>query len=249
MTPYGPWISGVRPNPDARLRLFCFPHAGGGATLYRAWREGLPDDVEVCPIQLPGRETRMAEPPLHRMTDLTEALVPAIAPLLERPYAVFGHSLGGLIGFEFARAVRRQGGREPIRLLVSSRRPPQVPSPRGPIHQLPEPEFLQALQAYGGMPDAIRRDRELLALFLPILRADFALFETYEPVPEPLLSCPVSVFGGHDDRTVQEAELARWAEQSQGTCRLRIFPGNHFYLQTDRPALLAAIAADLDASR
>src|ERR1039458_7197841 len=105
---FDPWISCRRPGPEARLRLFCFPYAGAGALIFRTWSDGLPADVEVCPVQLPGRGTRLMERPFTQLSLLIEALAQALVPFLDKPFAFFGHSLGALVSFELARRIRRQ---------------------------------------------------------------------------------------------------------------------------------------------
>src|SRR5271170_8113500 len=123
----GAWIAGCKPSPLARLRLFCLPYAGGSALIFRAWSNALPADIEVCPIQLPGRSTRLKEQPFTAMSALIQVLAQALSPLLDKPFAIFGHSLGALVGFELARQLRRQYGVNPARLFVSAVRAPQVP--------------------------------------------------------------------------------------------------------------------------
>ncbi len=239
------WVTRYEPNPDARLRLFCFPYAGGGPHIFRGWSGGLSREVEVCPIQLPGRGSRIKEPPFTELLQLARALAEGLLPLLDKPFAFFGHSMGALIGFELARQLRRERGIEPAHLFVASRRAPQLPESSPQMHALSDASFIQALRNLGGMPEEIFQHAELLRLMLPILRADVTLVETYVYKKEEPLNCPISVFGGIFGRDVSRYELESWRGQTRRNFTLQMFPGNHFFLVDDRALLLKAIAQDL----
>lgn len=239
------WVRVPTPTPNARLRLFCFPYAGGGASVFRSWSRMLPASLQVCPVQLPGREDRLREAPFTAMSALMEALVPAVQPFLDKPFAIFGHSLGAVVGFELARHLRRQGEAQPVRLFVSSSRAPQVPDPDPPIHTLPEPEFIDELRNLKGTPEEVFQHRELLDMMVPLLRADFAVLETYEYREAPPLDCPISALGGLDDDEVKRGELAAWRRQTTSAFTLRMFPGHHFFLRDTKNAVLRAIANDI----
>src|SRR4051812_36705935 len=182
------WIAYRTPDPQARLRLFCFPYAGGSASIYRAWGSQLPSEIEVCPIQLPGRETHLMRKPFQQLRPLVDALALAIFPYLNKPFAIFGHSMGALIGFELVRHVRRLYGLEPCHLFVSGHRAPQLPDPHQPIYFLPDEELKNELQRIGGTPEDVLLNTELLQVMFPLLRADFEVSETYRYLPEQPLS-------------------------------------------------------------
>ncbi|MFZ6030198.1 MAG: thioesterase II family protein [Chloroflexota bacterium] len=239
------WLMYHRPNPHARLRLICFPYAGGSASVFRQWAQHLPSQIEVCPVQLPGRENRLHQPPVERMEALIAALAPALQPLLTLPYAFFGHSLGALIGFELARHLRRMQLPLPLHLFVSAARAPHLPDPDAPIHHLPDAAFRQELRLLQGTPDEILQHEELFQLLLPCLRADFALFESYRYRPEAPLAIPLTVFGGRQDRKVSLEALAAWREHTQRACVTRLLPGDHFFLRTAFQPLLQAMQYDL----
>jgi amino acid adenylation domain-containing protein len=239
------WIAFRKPNAQARLRLFCFPYAGAGASIYRTWSDGLPADVEVCPVQLPGRGTRLTETPFTRLAPLVEALARAMGPLLDKPFAFFGHSLGALVVFELARQLRRQSGVQPVRLFVSADFAPQVHHRERPIHALPENEFLAELRRLSGIPGKVLAETDLMQLMLPILRADFAVYETYAYSMEPPLNCPISTFGGLQDQRVSRGDLEAWRDQTSGSFSLRMFPGDHFFWNTTQPLLLQALSEEL----
>jgi len=239
------WIACRKPNPQARLRLFCFPYAGTGASIFRTWPDGLPADVEVCPVQFPGRGTRLLETPYTQLSPAVEAVAQALAPLLDKPFAFFGHSLGALVGFELARQLRRQSGVQPVRLFVSADRAPQIPHRGRPIHALPEGEFLDELRRLNGIPQKVLEDVELMQIMLPVLRADFAVYETYAYSTEPPLNCPISTFGGLQDDRVSRSDLEAWRDQTSFSFSLRMFPGDHFFLHAAQQLLLQALSQEL----
>jgi medium-chain acyl-[acyl-carrier-protein] hydrolase len=238
-----------KPNPQARLRLFCFPFAGGGPTSFHSWLEALPPDVglatEICSIQLPGRCAVPTEPLVTRLTPLVEALIPAFRYQSEMQFAFFGHSMGALISFELARELRRRGMTGPIHLIVSGHRAPDLPDPHASIHELPDNEFIARLRELDGTPEQVLQDPELMAIFLPVLRADFAVCETYHYEPDRPLDCSITVFGGNHDRRVQRDELSAWRSQTSKFFAVRMFPGGHFFLQTSFLPFVFALTHDL----
>jgi surfactin synthase thioesterase subunit len=237
---------GVRAAP--RRRLFCLPYAGGGIAPYRLWFKSLPDDIEVRAAQLPGREMRMREQPLSSIAAMVDALLPALEDAADLPYAIFGHSMGALVAFEMTRLLEARGVRAPSRLFVSARRSPDEPDPRPPVHSLPETEFLDALQErYGAIPDAVRNEPELLELLLPVLRADIRAVETYAPLPGAKVRCPVYVYGGEADTHPLPAQLPQWERMAEFVMRIRLFSGDHFYLNAQRELLTADIVANWSA--
>jgi medium-chain acyl-[acyl-carrier-protein] hydrolase len=245
ITAFDSWIACRKPNPQARLRLFCFPYAGIGASIFRTWSDGLPADVEVCPVQFPGRGTRLMEAPFTQLSPLVQALAQTLVPLLDKPFAFFGHSLGALVGFELARQLRRQSGVQPVRLFVSADRAPQIPHRERPIHALPEGEFLVELRRLNGIPGKVLEEAELMQIMLPVLRADFAVYETYVHSTEPPLNCPISTFGGLQDHRVSRGDLEAWRDQTSGSFSLRMFPGDHFFWNTIQPLLLEVLSQEL----
>lgn len=239
------WVTHLKRNPHARLRLFCFPYAGGGALVFRTWPESLPPEIEVCPVQLPGRENRLSEPPFTKLLPLVEKLAEVLCPYFDIPFCFFGHSMGGLISFELARHLRRQNAPAPVHLFVSGRTAPQLPDRDRMISHLPEPEFLEELRGLNGTPEGILQNAEFRELILPILRGDFAICETYEYTIEKPLACPISVFGGVEDGKVYRDDLEAWRNQTCGAFNLQMLPGDHFFLHSTRPLLLRAITRDL----
>ncbi len=241
------WIAFRTPRPQARLRLFCIPYAGAGAAIFRTWPNGLPADVEVCPVQLPGRGTRPTEPPFSQLSPLVQALAQAVIPLLDKPFAIFGHSLGAFIGFELARQLRRQSGIQPALFIASANRAPQIPLRDRPIHALPEREFLVELHRMNGIPAPVWEDTELMRILLPVLRADITLYETYRYSMEPPLDCIISGFGGLQDQKVSRCDLQAWRDQTSASFALNMFLGDHFFLNTAQRLLLQVLSQHLRA--
>ncbi|MBD2355189.1 thioesterase [Tolypothrix sp. FACHB-123] len=228
----------LKPNPLAALRLFCFPYAGGSSLIFRTWTNFLPPSVEVCAIELPGRGKQIQLPPFHRIDPLVDAIASVIHPYLDKPFAFFGHSMGGLVSFELGRLLRQKYGILPLNLFISGRRAPQLPDTEPPIHNLPEPAFIEELRHLNGTPSAVLENAELMQLFLPTLRADFAVLETYIYTPEAALECPITVFGGLEDTEASYDELQAWKEQTKANFNLHMFPGDHFFIHSSQSLLL-----------
>lgn len=241
------WLTCPQPRPNAALRLICLPHAGSGAAVFHPFASMLPDSIEMMAVQLPGRETRLAEAPFTRMAPLVDALVQEIQGALDRPFAFFGHSMGALIAFELTRAQRRHGLPMPATVVVSGRRAPTVPNTEPPLHVLPDAAFVDALvRRYDAIPSVIRSEPELMALFVPVLKADFATFETHLHSEEPPLNCALATYGGRDDP--QTGQMSGWASLFAGPARTRVFDGGHFYFTNQRRAVVSALVTDVLAS-
>ncbi|HRW10315.1 MAG TPA: alpha/beta fold hydrolase [Caldilineaceae bacterium] len=241
------WLQVLPHNSAARLRLFCFPYAGGAASIYRQWQHYLPTTTEVCAVQLPGREQRIREQAFATMELLVEALLPNLLPHLDRPFALFGHSMGSLIAYALAQQLQQQYQLTPTHLLVSGRRAPFLPAPESPLHTLTDDKaFLTEIQQrYKNLPAVIFADAELRGLFVPLLRADFALVERYRSQDEPPLACPIVAFGGEADPHATALDLQAWQQLTSRAFALHRLPGDHFYLNQEGPALVTLIAAIL----
>ena len=238
------WVVRYRPNPEARLRLFCFSYAGGGASVFRAWPDALPPEVEVCAVQLPGRENRVGEPAYTRITPLLEALTAALEPYLDRPFAFFGHSMGALVSFELARHLRRTGDKQPVGLYLAAYRAPHLANPNIKIYHLPSEVFKVVLRAEG-IAEMILQNEELMQAMLPTLRADFELCDTYEYREETPLPYPFAIFGGLEDVRIKAGDLEAWPMHSSAPCSLTMFPGAHFFVHSAQDQLCAAISERL----
>jgi medium-chain acyl-[acyl-carrier-protein] hydrolase len=232
-------------RPRASLRLLCCPYAGGGAYVFRAWAKRLPSWIEVLAVEPPARGTRFNEAPVGSVHELVTSVADAFEPALERPYALFGHSLGSLVAFELACELRRRRRRPPQRLFVSGRGAPTRPWRRPPIHQLPDAEFLAAIDAYNGWPDEVRQHTELVQLLLPILRADFKISETYSWSNELPLGVDVTACYGFSDEEVLAEDVDAWRELTNGDFAIEGFDGDHFFLRNREAELLDRIVDDL----
>ena len=232
-----PWIRSVR--NDARLRLLCLPHAGGGTQDYRTWQEHFPATIDVCPVVLAGRETRMSEPADTDLVALADRMVTDLRPLLrEAPVALYGHSMGAWIAFEFARALRRQRMRAPVHVFIGARRAPNLPDTRPPLYQLPDPQLVDAIQErYAAIPQQLLDQPAILRMFLPTMRADFTLLDTYAHREEDPLDCPITAFRGSQDTVVQATGISAWRHHTAQGFQVRPIPGGHFFLR-DSPDLL-----------
>jgi surfactin synthase thioesterase subunit len=242
------WLPYTHPTRDSKLRIFCFPYAGGGTSIYRAWQHRFPSAIEVCPVELPGRGLRINEPPFGKLVPLVGAVARALLPYLDKPFTIFGHSMGALIGFELARHLHRYNLPGPTHLFVSAHRAPQISNLEPPIHKLPETAFKEELRRLKGTPEVILHNSELLGLTLPTLRADFEVVETYSYITEEPLNCSILALGGLNDNQVQHHHLAPWKDQTDGTFRLHMFPGDHFFIRNAEPNVLEVIFGALKQS-
>ena len=239
------WLAGRELSPHADFRLFCLPYAGGGAAVYRGWQEVAPPGVQVLALELPGRGTRLREAPLQRLAPLIRSMADALTDALDRPYALFGHSMGALLVFELARALRRRPVRQPAHLFISAAGSPTTPPPRPLLHCATDDEIRRRLTELGGTPLDLLDNVELMRLMLPVLRADFSVLETYEYRDEAPLATPLTVLGGRSDRIVPPKALDEWRQHTSAGSRLRLFPGDHFFLHGTTAEVMTAVVRDI----
>lgn len=240
------WFEALRRRTKPRLRLFCFPPAGGNAFLFSSWARSLPEVIEVFPMQLPGRGGRLSERPFRQLIPLVQALSQDLVPFLDRPYVLFGHSMGALISFELARHLQRIGS-EPALLIVSARRSVELPRDKPPTFDLPDEEFKAELRNMQGTPEEVLSNSQLMELVMPILRADFELVQTYSFQGPCTLRCPIRAYGGLTDTTVAVESLKAWSKYTDNTFNLSMFPGDHFFAFQNKTAFLQKLKLDLNA--
>jgi medium-chain acyl-[acyl-carrier-protein] hydrolase len=245
--PQAGWIAYRKPKPQAALRIFCFPYAGGGASVFRNWDKDLPPTIELCPVQLPGRETRVVEPAYSRIESLVKTLSLELKPFLGIPYVFFGYSMGALIAFELARVLASQSS-GPSHIFLAARPGPCLPSPYPRTDMLSTPEFIEELKRRGGISNVVQENHELLNMVLPTVRADFALCENYTYTPGKILGCPLSIFGGTADPNIPEHNLAAWSTETTSSCNVRMFVGDHFFIHTCQTEVVRAVVETLSTS-
>jgi medium-chain acyl-[acyl-carrier-protein] hydrolase len=246
------WVRRLSAGSEGGPRVFCFPYAGGGPGAFRSWSRLLDPKVGLYAIQLPGRESRIGEPPLASLPPIVEQLTPVLADEVGGaaafPYAFFGHSLGALVAFAVCRDFHRDGIRLPDKLVVSGARAPHLPQRRPPIHALPEPEFIDELRRLEGTPEEALANAELMELLIPMLRADSAVSETYEHEERPPLPCPIVAFGGQDDEDVTVDDVLAWGMHTSSGFEHRIFPGGHFFVDAHEEDVVAETTKHLGAA-
>jgi surfactin synthase thioesterase subunit len=214
--------------------------------MFNVWSNLLLPEVELFLIHLPGRDKRINEQPARDLLPLAHTLATALHPYINKPFAFFGHSMGGLLAFETIRQMRHQQAPQPVHLFISARYPPHKADPYANLYRLSEPEFINRTEnLFGAMPEIVRQDQEVLHLFLSIMRADFTMLGTYPYIHEPPLGFPISVFGGTRDKSVTEESLAAWREQTSAAFELQMFHGEHFFIQSSRAALVEQIKKSL----
>ena len=240
-----PWLARAKPDTHARLRLFCFPYAGGGAAIYRGWENQVPAGVEVLPIQPPGRGNRFREPAFNRMDSLVAAVATEIEPFLDRPVVLFGHSVGAIASFELAHRLFDQFGFDVSHLYVSGSRAAHLRRRSRPLHDLPEDEFRKELRTLKGTPPEILDNPELMSMISSTLRADFAVSETYRCTHTQPLSCPITVFGGYGDTHISREDLEAWKIHTTGPFEVRQMPGDHFFVHSSSSLILGVLSREL----
>ncbi|MGC9376894.1 thioesterase II family protein [Streptomyces sp. MH13] len=240
----GPWLRRPMVRPEADLRLVCFPHAGGAASSFRPWQRLLPDGIEHVTVQYPGREDRFTDSPVDSMDVLVREVADALGPLLDGPYALFGHSMGSAVAYEVALELRRRGFRAPVRLLAAGRASPHH-AVVGDIHRRGDDALVDELARYGATPREVLADPELRAAILGYVRSDYRLIETYRPSSAEPLDCPVSVFFGSEDPECGARDAETWSSTTPHPLSTTAFDGGHFFLVPQRALLAEAIGRDL----
>lgn len=226
------------PGAQRPFRLYCFCYAGGNAISFLPWQQLIHPNVEICAVQLPGRGARFHEAPYTSFGELIELLAGLIAQQGSRPFAFFGHSLGGLLAFELARSLRDKALATPAHLFISGCDAPRHRSPSKQLHLLDDKSLLQELKTLNGTPTEVLANDELMALILPAIRADFALVEGYRYQPRPLLDIPMSVLAGKRDPVDSPEQVVGWNDETTGPFEVRWFEGDHFFIQPEQASVL-----------
>jgi medium-chain acyl-[acyl-carrier-protein] hydrolase len=230
-----------RPRLPPLLRLFCFPCAGGTPSMYRQWSQYLPAWIDLVPVLIPGRESRISEAPFADLEPLTDEIVKAIESATDVPYALFGHSMGSLVAFEAARRLNGGSGRGPSLLMVAGHCAPHLRPRRIQVHSLPDDDFVNYLREIDGTAPEVFEDPSLLEIVMPVLRADFTACETYVFRPGPQLGCPITAFRGIADVEIDESDLASWSMHTTAEFRSHNLPGGHFFVNTAQAQMVSLV--------
>lgn len=246
LAPATPWIAGRHAVGRPRLRLFCLPPAGGGAASFNTWRPCLPRGVELAPVELPGRGSRIDEPVPYALEPLADALLDGLCGELDLPYVLFGHSFGAVVAYELTRRIQRRDGLPaPSALVVSAHRAPHVPLGRERLTGSGDRELADWLHRHGGLPGELLAHPEFLSDLLRAVRADLEIAERYLlPGPAPV-RCPLVALAGADDAVCAPAAVEPWAGYGAAPPRMRVVPGGHSYPRTHPEATLAAVTGEL----
>lgn len=223
-----------------RCRLVCFPYAGGSSAIYRGWQAALGPQVDTVAVELPGHGARFDEAPVGDLDALVETLREPVSALFDLPTVFFGHSNGALIAYALAQRLQRDHGSAPRHLILSAKRPPHFARER-PLHSLPRPALMEELVTLAGTPSEVLANAELMDLMLPVLRADFALGETYVPSLQAPLPCPATLIAGSADPEATPAEVGEWARYVDTVARREVIDGGHFFIHHSREALLEIV--------
>lgn len=239
------WFPDLHRRFKAKLRLFCFPYAGSGVAVFHNWAIHFPESIAVCPIQLPGRGARFLEPPIEQFPFLVKTIIDVIKPYLGTPFVFFGHSLGSLFAFEIAHQLRLEHLPSPVHFIASGCAAPSMIKQRA-LSKLSDQELINELRLLNGTSNEILENEEFMALALPGLRADFALYESYNYKPRKPLEYPFTVFGGTEDHGIDREQLESWSQETRNLFSLHQLPGDHFFLHSEEGMLLKLIMQELD---
>lgn len=242
MSSHSKWFLSQRRESRADCRIFCFPYAGGSAAIYHGWQGRIAPHAEVIAVEYPGRGTRFCEPPISSLKELVGSLLQEILPCMDVPSIFFGHSNGALACYVLATELARRGLPLPEQLVLAAKRPPHLET-REMLYRLPDVELMRKLQSLNGTSPQILSDPQLLKVFLPCIRADFALSETYLHEDCPPLPCEVTLLGGHTDNDVTPHQLREWSRYAARPPSLHLLTGDHFFVHTARQEIWRILAA------
>lgn len=236
----------LRENDKAKLRLFCFPYAGGSAIIYSGLEKNFPDDIDVFAIQPPGRGVRFNEPAITSLETLVSELLISISPYLDKPFLFLGYSNGSLMAFELARRLQLRGMPVPAHMILAARRAPHLPSITPQKHNMSYDDFINELRKFSYTPEKILNDPEIMSVFMPMLRADFALGELYQCQTSPVLNVSSSLFWGQKDEAATKEGMAAWQDLISGDCEMIEFEEGHFFIHEEPEHFAAELIRVID---
>lgn len=235
------WYLEYKKNPSACIRLFCFHHSGGGASAYYPWVEHLSPKIEMIGIQLPGRENRFIEPLNCDLKDIVAKLSDGFSLYKDKPFFVFGHSLGALISFEFIKSIRQLYALSPLHIIISAAKAPHLPFRMKPLSQLDDKALKEELRVYDGIDGRILSNDEILDIFFPIIRSDFSISEQYKSFQSKPIPCDILALSGNQDQTVTPEEILAWSRYTIGNFEHLSFDGGHFFIKDHKKKILEII--------
>lgn len=244
-----PWFTNPTPRRNAKIRLICFHYAGGGASIFHQWGSQLPEYIEVVAVQLPGREDRFKDQPIADINTVTTMLQDELSCLLDKPYAVFGHSMGAILSYEWLRTVKKSNLPSPILYLPAGRQAPHIPNKSPPLYSLSDQEFIDGLlKKYPNTMRPALDNAEICQLSMPKLRADFTLAEGYQYKLGATLDCPILAIAGQQEYCIEDGDLLAWGNHTTNNISTSRLPGDHFFILSSRSALLYFISGKLKAA-
>lgn len=235
------WYLEYKKNPQAAIRLFCFHHSGGGASAFYPWVEHLSSNIEMIAIQLPGRENRFTEPMNNNLSDIVAKLTEGFRIYKDKPFFVFGHSLGALISFEFTKSIHQLYSLYPRHMVISATKAPHLPFRMKYLSHLGDKALKEELKIYNGIDERILSNDELLDLFLPIIKSDFSIYESYNFLESKPIPCDILALSGAQDQTVTQEEILGWSTYTAGKFEHLFFPGKHFFIKDNQKEILEII--------
>lgn len=230
-----------------KIMLLCFPYAGGSSAAYLSWKKYLDSNIELCPVELSGRGKRINDPLYECVEDVINDIFPKFENIIANSsYALYGHSMGCLLAYEFARKIRACGMKEPLHAFLSGRFPPFIES-KTKKYLLTDSEFIKDIAAFGGMNQEILNNRELMSFFLPIIRADYRIVELYRHVDDGFrFTCDLTILNGKYDDLIIENEVIRWRECTNKNCSFYEFYGGHFFINEYKERVIGIINEELE---
>ncbi|WP_138226274.1 thioesterase II family protein [Paenibacillus algicola] len=240
-----PWIHIPEPRPHAQLRLVCLPYAGGNHLIYQHWPQKLSTQIEVLAVKLPGRGERFMEQPLVHLDEMIDRLLHEIMPYTDKPLALFGHSMGAMIAFELARKLSASRTGQLSHLFVSAFSAVHLPRPKKGRHLLSDEELKLELRQLNGTNEELLNHAELMELYMPVIRADLELCDTYQFRPGEPLDCGITAIGGRKDVGIHEDDLDAWRIHTSRGFELHMLQGDHFFLHPEADLLLRILEHSL----
>ena len=240
------WIVRPQIKNNAKVRLFCFPYAGSSAVVtYKFLVDSLPEDIEVCPVEFPGRGGRMAEKLISDISIAVDQISEEITDYFEKPYIFFGHSMGALVAYELSHLLIKKYDSRPLKLYLSAHMAPNIRKDEKIMHLLTGDEFLDELIKMNGLATEILQHKELLDLMLPIIKNDYKLCETYQYADKERLNIPFQVFGGKEDKDVKFDHLEEWSNLTSSECNIEMLDGDHFFISKQKDLFLEKFSSIL----